>query len=86
MKRALVALVLTALAGCFSSAGAARRAQTLESAEWTCLSEPDVSCPTRPGGECTGWDERWIAVCPDDGSRWVCRFHRPTETVVCGRQ
>jgi hypothetical protein len=85
--RNLLFLTLVALgAGCYSNAGSARRAQTLESEGWTCLGEPIVSCPNRPRGECTGWDERWLATCPDDQSRWVCRFVGTSRSVVCGRQ
>lgn len=92
-----VVLVLSAAsaAGCYSSARSARVSQTLDSAQWTCLADPVVSCPGQPGGECSGWDERWLAVCPDDGSRWVCRFDRVRieargtsggRRVFCGRQ
>lgn len=61
-------------AGCYSSAQSARTSQTLGSEGWACYAEPVVSCPNRPDGVCTGYDNRWIATCPDDGSRWACRF------------
>lgn len=70
-----------ALAGCYSSAQAARESQTLGSEGWACYGEPIVSCPNRPDGVCTGWDNRWIATCPDDGSRWACRFANAGATI-----
>ncbi len=76
--------VSLAAAGCYSSARAARVSQTLDSTTWTCLGDPIVICPD---GECTGWDSQWIATCPDDGRRWVCRFARGRGSrVYCGRQ
>ncbi len=89
----LLALGAASVVGCYRSARSARVSQTLDSAEWTCLADPVVSCPRQPGGECS--DERWLAVCPDDGSRWVCRFERVRigargtsggRRVFCGRQ
>lgn len=80
MKRRVGILVWLALpllavgTGCFSSAPAARRSQTLAAEGWTCYADPIVSCPNRPDRVCTGWDQRWIATCPDNGSRWICRF------------
>lgn len=63
-----------ALLACYSSAQSARVSQTLGSEGWACYAEPVVSCPNRPDAVCTGWDNRWIATCPDDDSRWACRF------------
>ncbi len=73
---ALVGLFCAArtLSACYASAHAARENQTLAADNWTCYSDPVVECPNRPDGRCTGWDQRWISTCPDNGSRWVCRF------------
>lgn len=90
-----LAMLTIALCGCYSSAQSARQSQTLQAEGWTCYGDPVVECPEQPGGECTGWDQRWIATCPDDGSRWVCRFANEgagafdsrlrDERVFCGR-
>lgn len=63
--------VLLLLAGCYSSAQAARVDQTTHADGFACVGEPAIQCPR---GECTGWDNRWEATCPDDGSRWICRM------------
>jgi hypothetical protein len=80
-----VLLVLMCLPACFGSASAARRAQTLGSAGWSCYSDPIVSCPTRPNHVCTGWDQRWYARCPDTGVVYVCRFAEEGATYGSSR-
>lgn len=65
---------LVSLSGCYANAMQARVHQTMESDEWGCFAKPLVRCPNRPNGQCTGHDSRWQAMCPDDGSVWVCNF------------
>jgi len=64
-------LVLLVLAGCGTATGA-RQGQTQEAEGWACFSSPVVTCPNRPRQECSGWDERWIATCPDTGATFGC--------------
>ncbi len=79
----LASPVLAFLSAClYSSAHAARVAQTRQAPEFACYEQPAVDCG---GRECSGWDDRWTAYCPDDGSRWSCRFVRPGSSVSCAR-
>jgi hypothetical protein len=81
----LIALGVLVLGGCYSSAQGARVSQTASADGWACYADPRVSCPAHANGVCTGWDERWMATCPDDGSRWVCHFTGESRRVSCAR-
>ena len=81
--RPIIASFVLVLAGC-GSASQNRVTQTLGSDGWVCVADPVIACP---GHECTGWDERWVAVCPDNGARFACRFAPTSDRrVICGRE
>lgn len=86
-RASLLALLALALAGtgCFASTNAARQNSTLSAESWVCLDPPIVSCPRRPAGQCDVMDYSWVATCPEDGTRYVCRFASQGATAFNGR-